>query len=25
LNPSPPLADVLNRLQTQGVDSLFRP
>jgi len=25
LNPSPPLADVLNRLQTQGADSLFRP
>jgi hypothetical protein len=25
LNPSPPLADVLNRLQTQGIDSLFRP
>jgi len=25
LNPSPPLADVINRLQTKGVDSLFRP
>jgi hypothetical protein len=25
LNPSAPLANVINRLQTQGVDSLFRP